>query len=329
MKAGGVRCWGHNDDGELGDGSTMPRAMPPTTDVLTGVKAIAAGANHSCALTEMGGVRCWGNNTYGQLGDGNGRDWNSFSTQVTNDVLTAVNAIAAGGERTCALMETGGVRCWGVASYGLIPGYGGCGVQHLETNPFSTPCRLTPPTSDVLTGVSAIAVGSDTYVLMDTGIASRLASNDSTTDMIVGATAIAAGSSHACALVGSGGVRCWGHNDDGQLGDGTTRNSPTPGANDVLTDAKAIATGSYHTCAIMTTGGLRCWGDNSSGQLGNGTKNDRSTPPQSDVLSGVKAIAAGAYHTCALMETGGVRCWGAADVIGLKPERVHVVGTCE
>jgi alpha-tubulin suppressor-like RCC1 family protein len=167
---------------------------------------------------------------------------------------------------------------------------------------------------------------------MDTGTVHSLGS-DSTTDLLMGATAIAAGPNHACALVGAGGVRCWGtywdSNDYGQLGDGTTTNRKTPGTNDVLTDAKAIATGLYHTCALMETGGVRCWGDNSSGQLGDGTTSHRYTPPQSDVLSGVKAVAAGSSHTCALMETGGVRCWGAADMIGTKPERVHVVGTCE
>jgi alpha-tubulin suppressor-like RCC1 family protein len=325
MKAGGVRCWGHNDDGELGDGSSMPRAMPPATDVLTGVKAISAGLNHSCALTEIGGVRCWGNDTYGQLG----------GTAMT-DVLTAVKAIAAGGKHTCALTETGGVRCWGDNTAGQL---GSASTVYCLNPTYSFPypvhtsCRTTPPTSDVLTGVSAIAAGgSDTYVLMDTGLVRSLESN-STTDLLMGATVIAAGPNHACALVGAGGVRCWGpaygSNRHGQLGDGTTTDRQNPGENDVLTGAQAIATGSNHTCALMNTGGVRCWGGNADGQLGDGTKNDRYTPPQSDVLSGVKAIAAGERHTCALTETGGVRCWGAADAIGMKPERVHVVGTCE
>src|SRR5204862_527338 len=66
--AGGVRCWGNNGSGQLGDGTTARRTSPPTTDVLTGVRAIAAGLGHSCAVTDAGGVRCWGANDSGQLG---------------------------------------------------------------------------------------------------------------------------------------------------------------------------------------------------------------------------------------------------------------------
>ena len=70
MLTGGVRCWGANSGGQLGDGSTTDRLRPPTTDALSGVKSIAAGGAHTCALTSAGGVRCWGDNFYGQLGDG-------------------------------------------------------------------------------------------------------------------------------------------------------------------------------------------------------------------------------------------------------------------
>jgi len=76
----------------------------------------------------------------------------------------------------------------------------------------------------------------------------------------------------------SGGVRCWGQNYFGQLGDGTTTDRSTPPANDVLMDVKAIAAGANHTCALMDSGGVRCWGLNWKGQVGDGTTTDRSTP---------------------------------------------------
>jgi alpha-tubulin suppressor-like RCC1 family protein len=108
----------------------------------------------------------------------------------------------------------------------------------------------------------------------------------------------------------AGGVRCWGYNGWGQLGDGTTTNRSTPPDTDVLTDVQAIAASKGHTCALTTTGGVRCWGQNDNGELGDGTTNDRFAPPIADVLTGAQAIAAGGIHTCALMTTGGVQCWG-------------------
>jgi alpha-tubulin suppressor-like RCC1 family protein len=97
--------------GELGDGTTTDRYVPPTGDVLGGVQAIATGCSHTCALMTTGGVRCWGYNGYGQLGDGTTADFST--TPPTSDILSGVQAITAGHWNTCALMTTGGVRCWG------------------------------------------------------------------------------------------------------------------------------------------------------------------------------------------------------------------------
>jgi alpha-tubulin suppressor-like RCC1 family protein len=112
--------------------------------------------------------------------------------------------------------------------------------------------------------------------------------------------------SHTCALMTTGGVRCWGRNDSGQLSDGTTTDLSAPPTTNVLGGVQAIAAGSEHTCTLMTTGGVRCWGNNDGGQLGDGTMIGRSTPPTTDVLGGAQAIAPGSAHTCALMTTGGV-----------------------
>jgi alpha-tubulin suppressor-like RCC1 family protein len=314
--AGGAKCWGNNYNGELGDGTTINHSTPVDVVGLTGgVGSIAAGGDHTCALTTMGGVKCWGNNYFGQLGDGTGQD--RFTPVDVVGQTNGVSAIATGWGHTCALTVTGRVKCWGYNYYGQL----GDGT---------TTHRLLP--ADVLglaSGVIAIAAGRrQTCALTTVGgvkcwgynnygqLGDGTIESHSTPVDVVGLTsgvsAIAAGEYHTCALTTAGGIKCWGYNDFGQLGDGTTTNRSIPvDVAGLASGVSAVAAGGGYTCALTSTGGVKCWGYNYLGQLGDGTIESHSTPV--DVVgltSGVSAVAAGDYHVCAVTISGGVKCWG-------------------
>jgi alpha-tubulin suppressor-like RCC1 family protein len=314
--AGRAKCWGGNGDGALGDGTTTQRSTP--VDIVglgSGVAALAAGYEHTCALVSGGGVKCWGKNTEGQLGNNTAQ--NSSTPVDVVGLGSGVAAIVAGYVHTCALTSGGGVKCWGWNPYGQL----GDGT----TNPSSTPVDVV----GLASGGTAIAVGgSHTCALTSSGGMKCWGDNssgqlgDGTTNpsstpvdvvgLASGGTAIAVGGSHTCALTSSGGVRCWGANGSGQLGDGTTtqRNTPVDVAG-LASGVTAIAAGGSHTCALTSSGGMKCWGDNASGQLGDGTTDDRSTPVDVvGLMSTVTTIAAGGGNTCVLVLGGGVKCWG-------------------
>ena len=270
--AGGVQCWGDNSYGQLGDGTTTERTNPVDVVALTGgVTAIAAGGEHTCALTMSGGVQCWGRNQWGQLGDGTGGTQDAFRAMPAAVVGlgSEVVALSAGQYQTCALTILGAVTCWGKNENGQLGDGQSCG---------SVVCT-TPTDVAGLTG---------------------------------GVAAVVSGGHHTCALTTTGGAKCWGWNNTGEVGDGTTtqRNSPVD-VTGLTSGVAAIAVGGRHTCALTTAGDVKCWGFNLFGELGDGSTIDRTVPVDVVGLTGTPvALDAGFFHTCAQTATGGVQCWG-------------------
>ena len=251
--SGGVKCWGFNASGQLGDGTRVDRTSPVDVAGLTsGVVAVTAGGGsdagyHTCALTEAGGVKCWGGNYYGQLGDGTEVD---RTTPV--DVVGLANGVAtvAAGDtgginasHTCAVTMAGGVKCWG-------EGYLGTGAISSSTTPVDV-CADAMCTTN-LSGVAAVTLG---------GL-------------------------YSCAMTTAGGVKCWGS------GFGTT---PVDVVG-LTSGVTAVSAAGFHACAVTTEGGVKCWGyaGDYGNVLGDGTNTSSATPV--DVLglaSGVAAVSAG------------------------------------
>ena len=321
---GTVRCWGRDQELQLGnDAATSNSNIPVTVAGLSDVAAIGSGMQHNCVLSTSGGVQCWGDGAGGVLGRGSNTD--SWSPVAVTGLSSGVIQLSVGSVHSCAVTSTNGLKCWGNGSYGKL----GDGT----TDPRSTPVEIFPSAS----GVIAVSLGDVSSCALFTGGSVRcwgdngsgqLGTGDTTDSLsptpvptlTSGVVAISVGenltlsgqASHACALMTDGSVKCWGDNSAGQIGDGTTTQRLVPTAVVGLpAPAVGISAGAKHTCAVLDTGALYCWGLNASQQLGDGTTTPRPQPTQVYGLSsGIAAVAAGSFHTCAMTTTSDVKCWG-------------------
>jgi alpha-tubulin suppressor-like RCC1 family protein len=305
LHTGQLYCWGRNDAGQLGDETTMNRAVPTAVHVPAGiVKSAAQGEAHACAIVDAtlycwgkaftmlptavafpatvnfvdagrdftcagaDKLYCWGTNSEGQVGDGS-----TMSRDVPTPVALAANVVAvdAGDDHACGLADTGEVFCWGHNDNGA-----------LGTGSFNPPAEPMPvPTIATITTLPLIAGW------------------------------------HACTVEG-GAVGCWGRNTEGELGNGQTQDSATP-VSVGISGITALATGggpTDHDASCAAAGAeLLCWGAGKFGRLGNGSATDQPSPVQVVGLPNVAVteLAIGYDHACARLVDGDIWCWGRGD----------------
>jgi alpha-tubulin suppressor-like RCC1 family protein len=119
--SGGIRCWGDNNSGELGNGRTDRTGISTPVQTLpagSGATAIAAGVRFSCAVIN-GEVKCWGLNNVGQLGD----TTTTARTAPVTTIATGATAVTAGANHACAIVNAG-LRCWGANRYVSVDSIG-------------------------------------------------------------------------------------------------------------------------------------------------------------------------------------------------------------
>ena len=284
VEDGSVRCWGNNEAGELGLGTTT-NALAPSEAVPLGLaqKTLGNGGLGSYACVQFpvdGRLACWGYGGFGQLGIGSttnrGDKPNQLGEQLQHvnlGVGVKATSVSTGNFHTCAVLDGGSVRCWGYNYDGQL------GTGNNTT--------LNTPGAAV-----AFAVGEK-------------------------AVALSLGRFHSCALLDGGKVKCWGDNSRGQLGTGNNTARNTPGAAVAFAggeNAVALVSGAYHVCALLNGGKIKCWGDNVRGQLGLGSNVNPQLAPTTAVDLGLAhkavSITSGYNHVCALLEEGSLKCWG-------------------
>ena len=307
---GSVKCWGLNSSGQLGLEDTNSRgdAANEMSDFLPVVKLgtnrtarnIVAGGYHTCALLDNGSVKCWGQNDFGQLGLGDINNRGDAAGEM-GDNLTAVDlgtnrtakSLSAGIYHTCAILDNNSVKCWGRNGFGQL----GLG--------------------------SMTHRGDGANEMGDNLLAVDLGTNRTARSIVTGVF-------HTCALLDNYTVKCWGYNNNGQLGQGdtTTRGDGANEMGDNLTaidfgtnrTVRSITAGQYHNCVILDNVTTKCWGYNAAGELGLEDTNNRgdAANEMGDNLTAVslgtnrtaRSITTGGFHNCAILDNGTTKCWG-------------------
>jgi len=270
-------CWGDNEYGQLGDGTTDGSAVPIYVNVAANEipVEVTVGQVTACALMESGNIYCWGSGYYGKMG--NGEPWsddyvNTEMRQVLLPEGQGGQTVSISGGHICTILDNGDVYCWGRNRNGQL-GYGGTSNRNIPT-------KVNLPGQR-----SAIAISTGTFM--------------------------------TCAITTDGMGYCWGENDEGQLGNGTTNTRKTTPVEVLFPSGYtpvSISAGDDFSCALMDNRKVMCWGENNDGRLGQGplATDDETTPVWVIMENSETAhfLDIGTKSACMILDSGETKCWG-------------------
>jgi alpha-tubulin suppressor-like RCC1 family protein len=339
LATGVVKCWGHAGAGELGTGSTVDTTAPGTT-AATQVQLAAGelartldmGLWHACVIIQNGQMRCWGGNQSGQLG--NGATTNALtpvSPLLSGNPITKVRAISAGGDyvntttfygTTCAVQSSGNAYCWGQNGNGQLGN--GNNTQQLTAvyanDNFVQGVSVGHQHSCFLKDKGTVqCTGNDSDGRLGNG-----ANVDASTPVAVvnlfskeGSTQVTGQYNSGCSRMSNGHVYCWGQNNSGQLGNGTTMSTdvgyPLTAVSvggSALFDILNVSMMYDHACAVRSNGNVVCWGYDANGELGDGGTASENQAVATLAVTDAVQVTTGVNHSCALIVDGTVKCWG-------------------
>lgn len=320
LSSGAAKCWGSNGDGELGIGKRKPANSTTPLKVKLPGSAVRIGAGfwNGCALLTTGATYCWGSNDGAELGVGK-TFWRLTETfhPLRVKKLPKASAVSVGDDDTCAILNTGAIKCWGANDSGQL-GNGMIGLR-------STPVAV----KGISNAVAVSSEGAYTCALLNDGKVSCWGRNSGgqlgispkveirpTPALVPGvnhAVAVTGGVNHACAIISGGIVSCWGANNSGQLGNGTRVSSLKPVKVSGITNAVQIGAGGDFTCALLASHIVKCWGINYASQLGNGTTKSHTRPVSVSGITDAVTLDVGGDTSCVVLSSGAVKCWGGYD----------------
>ncbi|MFT6631004.1 MAG: alpha-tubulin suppressor-like RCC1 family protein [Bacteriovoracaceae bacterium] len=366
---GGLKCWGQNNYGQLGIGNTTQKGdggsemgdFLPFIDVGTGetVVSIDMSDRTTCVITSASELKCWGENGYGQLGIGSiDRIGNGPSEMGDNLIPVSLGTgktplqVMVANNSSCALLNDNTVKCWGADESGSL------GIEMNSHGDHAGETVASLSNIDLGTGNYAKDIFAGRYhvcaILMDNSMKcfgygnsgrlgvgntanqgdgpNEMGDNLAFTDLGTGlyATNGDGWSSHTCAVLNSGDIKCWGDGNNGRRGSGnqTDRGDGASEMGDNLATvnlgagrtAKVVETGDNFTCTILDNDQVKCWGNGGQGRLGigNGSQKGHNGSTTPDTYTTVnfgtgrtaKDIKLGHQHSCVLMDNDQIKCWG-------------------